>query len=501
MPDGTFVGVDDNSTGVTSFKGIPFADAPVGDLRWRAPVSPPSKHFGMINTTKFASSCVSFAQSGSEDCLFGNVFAPAGTTSRDRLPVLVWFHGGGFQSSSTRHADPVWLLQSTAKPFIFVSFAYRLGDMGFLAGSRIKNDGDLNVGLLDQRAGLRWVQRYIGKFGGDRSRVTIWGQSAGAGSTMYHLIARGGNNDGLFHAAMGDSPCNTFTPFATGDYLETLFSQYASYAGCNSDASDVLDCLRSADISVLQSAGTQLSNNRTSTLFNFAPILDGEYVTQRPVEAFSNGRFARVPVFFGSNTDEGAHWSAGLPNPNANTSEPDATEQTAYNFLQGQWDTFSEHSFNRVSRLYPLDAFDDSISLQAQQMYGDMRYICTAGLITGALTSAGLPAFRYHYDNKHLGAFHHYDLQAMFPDEVPDFPPDASDTALFQAMREYWTSFVTDGRPSSNSAGVTWRSVRQASSASPRMLLSPGLVQMEDIDHDSATRCALWESLNEEMQT
>jgi len=96
-----------------------------------------------------------------------------------------------------------------------------------------------------------------------------------------------------------------------------------------------------------------------------------------------------------SNTDEGAHWSAGLPNPGANTSEPDATEQTAYNFLQGQWDTLSKQSFNRVLRLYPLEAFEKSISLQGQQMYGDMRYICTAGMITGALTRAGLSAFRY----------------------------------------------------------------------------------------------------------
>ncbi|KAF5352026.1 hypothetical protein D9758_009417 [Tetrapyrgos nigripes] len=476
---GTFVGVQDQSTGITSFKGIRFADAP-----------------------PFGPSCVSLAQSGSEDCLFGNVcanlvllqifdiddpcgrqvFLPNGTTRRDRLPVLVWFHGGGFQSSSTRHFDPVELLQSTAKPFIFVSFAYRL------AGSKIKEDGDLNVGLLDQ-------------FGGDPSRVTIWGQSAGAGSNMFHLIAQGGNNEGLFHAAMGDSPSLTFTPFATGDYLEGIFSQYASFAGCDPNAQDALKCLRSADISVLKSAGAQLDANRTSTLFIFAPILDGKYITERPVEAFASGRFARVPVFFGSNTNEGANWSAGLPNPSANTSEPDASEETVYNFFQGQWASLTKPSFDRALQLYPLANFGNSFSQQGAQMYGDMRYICTAGMITGSLTRAGLPAFRYHYDNSHLGDFHHNELQAMFPEEVPPVPADDKDLALFEAMREYWTSFVTNDRPSSKSAGVAWRAVRDTSNGSPRLLASPGLVQNEQISEELSERCAMWRSLAREMQT
>ncbi|KAF9443812.1 alpha/beta-hydrolase [Macrolepiota fuliginosa MF-IS2] len=497
---GTFHGLEDHTTGILYFRGVRFADPPVGNLRWRAPVSPPSTQLGDVKATQFANACISATQrrvtSGtSEDCLFGNVYVPINTAVSDGLPVMVWFHGGGFQSGSTHDAPPELILHSSSNPMIFISFEYRLGPLGFLGGTQINDDGDLNVGLLDQRAALRWVQRYIGQFGGDNKKVTIWGQSAGAGSTMFHLIANGGDNEGLFRAAMGDSPSLSFVPAFNEDYDVQIFNQYASFAGCGNQGANVLSCLRSADANTLASASSQVLAARPSTLFVFAPILDGKFINERPVEAYAAGHFARVPVVFGSNTNEGAHWSAELRDPSANTSMPNATEDTVFNFIRGQYVTFTQASVNRGFELYPLNSFNGSFSLQGQQMYGEVRYICTAGMITGSV-SKFTTAYQYHYDNPHLGSFHADELDAFFS---PPANADQNDLALFEAMREYYTSFVTTGTPSAENA-VAWDRVSSPSGSS-RILFHPGGIKMEVVDDVLNTRCNFWHGINQEMET
>ncbi|KAF5365993.1 hypothetical protein D9758_006699 [Tetrapyrgos nigripes] len=519
---GTFRGTDSPSTGVKSFLGIRFSDPPTGNLRWRAAVSPPSTNLGTVNATAFAPICASIGQTGSgtsEDCLFGNIFVPSGTPSNAKLPIMVWFHGGGFQSGGTRDFDPRLLIQSSANPIMFVSFAYRLGPLGFLGGAKLKANGQVNAGLQDQRVALRWLQRYASKFGGDPSKggfltdsdhhkmltsllslVTIWGESAGAGSTMFHLLANGGNPEGLFHAAMGDSPSLSFTPSFDSDYIEGIFNLFSSNAGCGANA-NTLACLRSASLSALTNGWNALVANRTSTLFNFSPLFDGDFIATRPVEGFTSGEFAKVPVLFGSNTNEGAGWSSGLPNPAANTASPNANESTVFNFIQGQWNTFTQGSFNKGLNLYPLSDFGGSFDRQGQQMYGEARYICTAGLITASATSARLAAYQYHYDNPHLGSNHGNDLAAFFPADTPA-NADANDQALFKAMREFFTSFVTTGKPTSSSSGVTWNAVTDTSNdGNPRILFRPAAIGMEQISQELNEHCAFWHSINGEMQT
>ncbi|THV05681.1 alpha/beta-hydrolase [Dendrothele bispora CBS 962.96] len=492
---GTFIGSDDSSTGITSYLGIRFADPPTGELRWKAAVSPPSSNVGTVDATGFANICIGIGQTGnqaSEDCLFGNVFVPSGTTSDDGLPVMVWFHGGGFQSGSTRDFDPTMLIKSSAHPMLFASFAYRLGALGFMGGSRIKEDGQLNIGLQDQRVALAWVQRYISSFGGDPNRVTISGQSGGAGCAMFHLLANDGDTGGLFHAAMGESPSLSFTPTFDSNFVEGLFNQFSSNAGCGTNtSSNVMFCLRSADIGSLTQAWGKLVTNRTSTLFNFAPIVDGDLIRSEPVSAFRSGNFADVPVLFGSNTNEGSGWSAGLRNAAANTAEKNATEQTVSNFLRGQWPSLSQASFNEGLQLYPRNSFD-SVNGQGAQMYGEARYICTAGLITASLSGAGQQAFQYHYNNPHLGSFHGSELGGLFPTQNSLSRANVQDLELFQAMREYWSAFVTTWTPTSSSANVDWDVVSNTTDGSPRILLQPGGIQMEDITDLLDRRCAFW---------
>ncbi|KAJ7476882.1 alpha/beta-hydrolase [Mycena galericulata] len=499
---GTFTALTNTTNGLIYFRGVRYADAPVGALRWRPPVSPPTTQLGNVDASNYANECIANTQTAttsttSEDCLFGNVYIPIATTATSALPVLIYFHGGGFEGGSSRDAPPENIVLSSAKPLIFVTFEYRLGQFGFLGGTPVHENGALNAGLLDQKAALIWVQRYISKFGGDPARVTIWGESAGAGSTMFHLIANGGRNGNLFHQAMGDSPSLGYTPSYTDAFVEDLFTQFAGLAGCGSGSDATkMACLRALPTNTLALAGSKTNANRTSTLYPFQPVFDGSFFTSRPVEAFRSGKFARVPVLFGSNTDEGANWSASLPNPDANTSSANATETTVYNFIAGQYATFTEASFQAALSRYPLANYSNSFSLQGQQIYGEMRYICSAVMITGAATNFGLKAYQYHYDNPTLGSDHGADLTAFF-DGTTVFDP--ADEALVVAMRSYFTSFATSGVPTAANS-IAWAPAVNGN-GSPRILLHPSDISLENVTEALSERCAFWHGLDSEIAT
>ncbi|THU95554.1 alpha/beta-hydrolase [Dendrothele bispora CBS 962.96] len=527
---GTFVGVSDSD--MLSWKGIRYAEAPVKELRWKAPVSPPKEKLGTVQANKLPKQCVSLGQpDGDEDCLFLNVFSPADANNEGSgLPVLVWIHGGGFQQGSSEEGNPAKLMKSSKKPFVFVSIQYRLGEFGFLAGSQIQGSGkgDANAGLLDQRAALKWVQNYISKFGGDPKQVTIWGQSAGGGSTMFQLMANDGDSEGLFHAAIGDSPSMTLTPSAPGDYVNDLFDAYAGFAGCNKD--DALTCLRSLPLSKLKSAASQLKSSRPDTKYLFAPVLDGSFIKERPVKAFADGRFAKVNALFGSNTEDGFGWSAKMSSKKVNTATPDANEDNLYNFFEGQYPKISRQSFDEILKLYPMskkndngksrresespesssntdagsNLIDTSLKLntvndQSVQMYGELRYICTASMIAGNVSGHGSKAYQYRYDNSHLNSHHHFELQAMFPSDKSSKSPNDADKALFEKMRQYWTSFATSGIPEAE-GGTKWDPIQDKDSGSPRMLLSPETQKMEMLGLPLVHRCSAWHRISEELE-
>ncbi|KAJ7100509.1 alpha/beta-hydrolase [Mycena epipterygia] len=501
---GTFKGSTNTTNGLIYFRGIPYADPPVGALRWKAPVSPPSKDLGHVDATDFGSACIDTDQKNSgpttsEDCLFGNVYIPINTTATSALPVLVFFHGGGFESGRASKYPPENIVLASAEPLIFATFDYRLGQFGFLGGTAVHDNGDLNAGLLDQKAALEWVQQYIEEFGGDPTRVTLWGQSAGAGSALLHLIGDGGDNTDLFSQAMGNSPPMLYLPDYTDAFVEDLFTKFAGLAGCGRKTSDaaIMSCLRAASTKTLATAGSETLTTYTSTLYPFAPIVDGSYIQERPVDALSNGNFVQVPFLFGSNTDEGANWSAMLTNISANTSSRTATEATVYNFLVGQDSTLTNESFQTaIAEFYPLADYNGSFSLQGQQMYGEMRYICTAILITGAAYDNGADAYQYHWDNPILGSTHQDELVVFFnPTQV--FDP--ADEALAVAMRGYWTSFATSGTPVAPNT-IAWPAVGD-SDGGPRIVLHPGNITVEEVSEDLSQRCAFWHSLSSELDT
>ncbi|KAF9046267.1 Alpha/Beta hydrolase protein [Panaeolus papilionaceus] len=513
----TLKGLRNTTTGIIYFQGIPYADPPIGNLRWRAPISPPSKKLGTIDATEFGTACVRASQitvatQTSEDCLFGNVYIPINTQVTDKLPVLVWFHGGGYQSGSSHTALPELILRTAAEPLILVSFDYRLGQFGFLGGSQIVADGNLNAGLLDQKAALQWVQKYIFKFGGDPGRVTLWGQSAGAGSAMFHMMANRSSNQTLFHSAIIESPPFGFTPNNTDSQVQNVFNDFAKNASAYPPF--ILWCLinwlvqrvfndRDKD-GVLpsrpdeQTAGFGRQQNPQRSPCDVVRIWPHHRWDLRPTKSVPGIQYRAV------HPSRNACWIKYERRVKVvrNTSRSFCQHLNAkckrnddFKFLPGQYPRITPATVNQAFEHYPLADYEGSISLQAQQMYGEARYICPSVLLASKVSAGGNSVYQYHYDNPHLGSNHHDELDAQFA--MPD-DSDTSDLALFTTMRQYWTSFVARGNPASLN-GPVWQP-EDPLSKSRRILLNPNGVAMEDVSDKLVVRCAFWNSKAVEMQ-
>src|SRR5215813_3122463 len=302
--DGRVRGI--SSEGVDRFLGIPYAAPPVGDLRWRPP-QPHAPWRGVRDATAFANHCPQVPSpygqgSITEDCLYLNVFRPGHDEGEDegdegdneghdrRLPVMVWIHGGALLVGESDDYDPVRLVRHGV---VLVSMNYRLGVLGFLAHPALTAESPDHAsgdyGIMDQQAALRWVRRNIRSFGGDPSRVTIFGESAGGLSVHTHLASP--LSAGLFHRAIVESGAYALSqpPLATAEAQGTAV---AAAAGCSDQTAS---CLRSAPVDRL------LAALRVSTVI---PDVDGKVLPQTIQAAFTSGNFNRVPVIEGSNHDE-----------------------------------------------------------------------------------------------------------------------------------------------------------------------------------------------------
>src|ERR1700733_2389908 len=266
--------------GITVYKGIPFAAPPLGDLRWRAPESP-AEWTGVRDASKFAPVCIQVpivnavlgmdAVTTSEDCLYLNVWTPA-KSANDRLAVMVWIYGGGFTIGGTSIAGYNGA-NLAKKGVVVVSVAYRLGKLGFLAHPQLtaeQGGHSGNYGLLDQIAGLQWVKHNIAAFGGDPSRVTIFGESAGGISVS--MLAASPLAKGLFHGAISESGGN-FAPQRQanegGEYMDSLATGEKNGVAllAKLGAASIADARKRSAVDVLKSSPSALGGSW--------PIFDG----------------------------------------------------------------------------------------------------------------------------------------------------------------------------------------------------------------------------------
>ncbi|KAI3571509.1 carboxylesterase family protein [Fusarium oxysporum f. sp. albedinis] len=289
------------------FFGMPYAQPPVGDLRFARPQSLNTSWSGLRNATTPGFSCIGYgpesymASPNREDCLNLEVIRPA--REEKPLPVLVWIHGGGFTegSSTTPYYNTSFIVQrsqETGQPIMTVSINYRLAAWGFIWSDQIVEEGLTNLGLRDQRMALQWVQENIAAFGGDPSRVTIMGESAGSVSVNKQLLAFNGRNDGLFHQVISQSgPAAEKLGRATINVTEAVCP----------GAEDKLACLRQADFETLNNAiNASLKVPAAGSLYG--PVIDGEFVAGPSAQQLRDGNFPPVTYLIGSTNDEASYF-------------------------------------------------------------------------------------------------------------------------------------------------------------------------------------------------
>ncbi|TFY51369.1 hypothetical protein EVG20_g11030 [Dentipellis fragilis] len=285
-----------------------------------------------------------------EDCLTVNVITPANVSFKSALPVLVYIYGGGFEVGATAVSSfdgSVLVNRSVAlgEPFIFVSMNYRLNAFGFLASKEIKDAGAGNLGLHDQRQALRRVQKYIHAFGGDHSKVTIYGISAGSMSVALHMLTNGGNTEGLFHAGFMESL--TTLPIGDISHGQHYYDALVERTGC-ADSQDTLECLRQVPYTQLKPLIDQSPYFESYQAFNLAwpPRVDGVFLKDTPTNLVSQGSVADIPVINGDADDEGTFFV--LFSTNITTEE-----ETRVYLQQNYFSSATKEEIDQLLELYP----------------------------------------------------------------------------------------------------------------------------------------------------
>ncbi|KAE8168655.1 carotenoid ester lipase-like protein precursor [Aspergillus tamarii] len=497
VKNGTLIGAYSSEYDQDFFLGIPYAQPPVGNLRYRHPQTI-NQTWTAKPATEYGAWCHSaplslpgFSQKGfthkeSEDCLSLNVVRPSGVGELNRLPVLVWIHGGGLQEggSADQRYNMSFLVQESVRmgtPIIGVSFNYRLSGFGFLPGRAVNESGVANLGLYDQRKALVWVQENIAAFGGDPFRVTISGESSGGISVGHHFLAFGGRDDGLFSSGIAESG-GPLTPSAliTLDQQDVYYDKVLEHTNCTS-AADTLGCLRNIPAQVLKTAFQGVS---------YYPVIDGAMIEGFPSLALKEGRFIKRPLLTGSNTNEGTAFSipAGLRVDNATDFSTFATAFDTGHALSQK--TISELATMYINDLSSQEIQRDlgSVSPSPGPAYGSLWGRATLYL-GDSMFHAGrryatemwrkhkVPSYSYRFDTvpngidpNILGATHFQEIPFVFRNlgnqGYTVKPLSSNSTALSQEyhdlailMSRMWISFAVTQSPNSHRVSdfnLTW---------------------------------------------
>ncbi|KAI0527973.1 alpha/beta-hydrolase [Xylaria bambusicola] len=384
-----------------AFLGMPYAQPPVGPLRYRWPVSVNESFDGVRNATRYGHSCMQYGQTFelSEDCLTINVVRPSERFTRP-LPVLVWVYGGGLYAGST--ADPQYNLsgivrvsQEIGQPVMAVSMNYRLGQWGFLQTAQVFAEGSSNAGLLDQRLAFHWIHENIAAFGGDPDKVVLWGESAGAQSIAYHLFAYGGRDDKLFRGAILESGGPTGAQVESLSWYNSAVKNLTRSVGCWG-TSDQLACLREVDQETLFAA-------HPSVVWN--PLLDGDFLTGYPSQLMQEGKYVKVPILLGANTDEGFAISGTL----------NTEEDIFHSIFTWRSYAFTPPTVRKLLELYPDDPCHEPpfaitnctrhptrglMWRRAAAIGADLVMISGRRRMAELYTEAGMPVYSYRFDQR-----------------------------------------------------------------------------------------------------
>ncbi|MFJ4860475.1 carboxylesterase/lipase family protein [Streptomyces sp. NPDC088748] len=428
--------------GAQEFLGVPYAAPPVGAARLRAP-APPPRWPGVRDATRQAPACLQFSPFGlsdpaavSEDCLYLDVYRPRTARPGDRLPVIVWMHGGAYSQGTGTQFGGRTMADLTRS--VVVSINYRLGQLGYLALPELGRENALrsgSFGLMDQLAALRWTRENIGAFGGNPGSVTISGQSAGSGSVCALLAAPPAA--GLFHRAVLQSgPCTLLGTPDRAD-AEAQARAFAARAGCSA-AAEPAACLRAVPGPALVEAARTLPTRGPASGDGLLPVA--------PVQAIGSGAWNKVPVLIGSTRAE-ARFFVALTQPQL------TAEQYTAQVLAGYGAAGPE-----VLARYPVAAHG-SPYLALSAVMTDSTFACHTQW-TAQLFAAQVPTYVYEFDDPRSPTLagaqvpgldqsnaHSAELAYLHDFTMGERPLTPVQVALGNRMKRYWAAFARFGAP------------------------------------------------------
>ncbi|KAG8693896.1 hypothetical protein FRC09_010204, partial [Ceratobasidium sp. 395] len=461
----SYLGVRNTTTNQDVFLGIPYAKPPTGSLRFKPPQAwVKTNSTSLVNATVDKPICVQSTPIDyspvSEDCLYLSLWKPTNVTTK--LPVLVWIYGGGFLNGSTLGYPGDHILTTAFnlnKPVLYVAMNYRLGIYGFPPGKQAETAGALNLGLKDQRLALEWVNKNIGLFGGDPSKVMLFGESAGAMSVAYQMLYKDGQIGGIFRTALmqSGSPSTYAAKPASYPPRQAAYDFIANATGC---ATNNFECLRNANADTLRQANYDVvkvpANLRAPDPYPAAigPTLsaDDPFLSRSPKLSIRQGKFAKIPFVSGTSLDEGTIF----------TTNPGTTSEVA-SFLTTQLPglTFGIANTTVVNQLldyYPAAPSAGSPYNTGNNTFGKAAQYKRAASVIGDLvfdaprrdflevaTSLNVPAWSYQFaqtglDAPEYGAAHSFELLFVFQYLEPGTPQNLVDLSV--DILDYWLTLA-----------------------------------------------------------
>ena len=438
--------------GVRRWLGIPYAAPPVGELRWKAP-QPVTAWPGRRDASRFGHVCPQRPNaitgnpdrtiSGSEDCLYLNVYAPE---SAAKAPVMVWVHGGSFDTGTGNIYDGSVLARDYG--VVVVTLNYRLGVLGWLAAPALGQDGG-NNGLKDVQAALKWVRTNIAGFGGDAGNVTAFGESAG-GMMLCNLLTSPASR-GLFDQAILQSgPCTPKLNTVSLPQALDVGERYTRELRCP-DGQAGADCLRGESVAELM--GVPVPGSRPPNAIALPPIWGDTLLPREPGAAFRAGQFLKIPVMIGSNRNEGSIFTGYLAGPGRDMGSL---------LYAGLVAVLNLRQTSAILDKYPAEKYPTT-GLAAAAVVTDALFACPVARLTRQLAGA-VPTYAYEFadpqaatelESTHsvpnLGSYHASELVYVFGTPITGLADPATfspaQQALSKQMQTYWTNFAKSGNP------------------------------------------------------
>ncbi|GAB1733421.1 hypothetical protein NU195Hw_g3778t1 [Hortaea werneckii] len=508
---GSFSGAYSADYNISYWQRIPFAAPPLGENRFRAPQPPVPLTNGTYNSTQPYDFCTQRTTNGTEDCLYLGLYGRPWTKGQPLKPVVMVYHGGAFIQGGGSFTIPPSaypiLNVSAENDFVVVYTNYRLNAFGFLPGKEVAEDphSDLNVGLLDQQFALQWVQKHICHFGGDPANVTIWGQSAGAGSVVAQTIANGGATEPkLFSKALASSPFWPKTYRYDAPEAQSIYDTFASQAGCFGP--DSLHCLKHTDLQTLREAALYVSGSHTYNLssYTWAPVIDGDFLRQPLSQATQEVKVNQDDAFGMYNLHEGENF---IP-PGLDRSSDYAVEGSpAFNsslasfedWLHGYLPFMSARNLKQVRRLYPssgsaeeLPAYN-STYVRAGLIYRDTVLTCPALWMAEASRKHAYLG-EYTIDPATHGADTYWWNRVNAVQQTPGL-----DRVIYEGYAGAFASFFQTGDPNANKAtNASVPGVPELRKTHEQFVIEESGFDNVGISH-LEKRCAFWRSVAHEV--